>query len=90
MRFHHKRFADFHAAAVARRQECLCFGHRQAKRLLAEHVLPRFRSLNRPRHMQMVRQGVVDHFNFGVCQQFLVGTVRFRNSQRSRGSFRLL
>ncbi|MFO1048783.1 MAG: hypothetical protein U1E52_12900 [Geminicoccaceae bacterium] len=57
---HHERFLDHHAGAVARGDQLLALGRVQPDRLLAQHVLAGLGGLDRPGHVQMVGQGVVD------------------------------
>ncbi len=90
VRFYHERFAYLHTRAIARRQQCLRLRHVQAEWLLAQHMLPRLRCFDGPRHVQMIRQRVVNRLNLAVLKQLLVRSVGLRNSQLPRRFFRLL
>ena len=81
MRPNHKCLADLHTGAVPRRHQRPRLRHRHADRLLAQHVLARFRRSNRPRHMQMIRQWNVHRLDFRILQQFFVRSIRARNPQ---------
>src|SRR6202043_2898848 len=72
-------------AALPHRQQGSCLRHCQAQRLLAQHVFPGLRRFDRPRHVQVIRKGVVDRFNLGIGQQLLIRPVRLRYSQLPRG-----
>src|SRR5712692_4045887 len=90
MRLHHERLAHLHTCALARRQQRPRLRHVQADRLLAQHVLPCLRRFDRPRHVQMIRQRVVDRLHLAIPQQFLIRSVRLLNPQLSRCLFRFL
>ena len=77
----HERLADDHARAVARRDQFARFGRVHADGLLAQHMLPCFGGADGPRHMQVIRQRIVDRVDIGVRQQFLVGAVGAGNAR---------
>ena len=76
---HHKGFHDVHLLRDLAQLRGL--GRRQSHGLLAQHVLARARRHQRQRHVLVVRQGVVDGFNLGVGQQFLVAAVGLWDTQ---------
>src|ERR1700685_2664601 len=53
-------------------------------------MLPCLRRLDRPRHVQMIRQGVVDRLDLRISQQLFVRPVSLRDSQRLRRFLPLL
>ena len=57
------------------------FGCGQADRFFAQHMLARFQRANRPRHMQMIRQRIVNRINVGIGQQLLIRAIRLGDSQ---------
>src|ERR1022692_684592 len=87
MRAHHESFAHLHAGAGLRFEQLAGFGGVESQRLLAEHVLSGLGRAHRPGHVQVIGQRVVDRLDFRIGQQFLVGTVGFRNAE---GGGRLL
>ena len=89
MRAHHEGFADLHAGAGLRFEQLAGFGGVESQRLLAEYVLSGFGRTHRPGHVQVIGQRVVYRFDFGVGQQFLVGTVGFRNPEVASGQLGL-
>jgi hypothetical protein len=82
MRAHHESLAHLHAGAGLRFEQHAGFGGVERQRFLAEHVLAGLGRAHRPGHVQMIGQRVVDSFDFGIGQQFLVGTVGFRDTER--------
>ena len=60
----------------------------QPERFLAQHMLAGFQRLERPGHVQVVGQRVVDGFDSGVSQQLLIGSVGFGDAKLLRGSLR--
>ena len=89
MAAHHEGLADLHAGARAHRQQRLRLGDGQADRLLAQHVLARLRGLDRPRHMQVVGQRIVDGVDVRVGEQLFVRAVGRGNAERGRLLLRL-
>ena len=81
VRLHHKRFANFHAGALPHRQQRPRFRGVQRDGLFAQHVLPRLRRLDGPRHVQVIRQRIVDRLNFRIAQQFLIRSISLFNFQ---------
>ena len=84
MRAHHERLAHLHARPVPRRDQFMNLGQVQRQRLFAQHVLARLRRSDRPRHMQMIGQRIVDGVDLRILQQILVRPVRFGETQRPR------
>src|SRR5712671_3215699 len=72
MRLDHKRFANFYAGAVSRREQGLRLRHRGTDWLFAEHMLPCFRCFDRPWHMQVIWQRIVNRFDLAVLQKLFV------------------
>ena len=75
MKAHHERFRDEPARTIARRDERLGLFRVERDRLLAQHVLARLERADRPRHMQLVGQRIVDRLDLGVGQQVFVGSI---------------
>src|SRR6267143_5994920 len=90
MGLHHERFADFDTAAVAHAQQRTRLRNAHTQWLLAQHMLPCLRRFDRPRHVQMIRQRIVNRFDLRIGKQLFVGTVRLRDSQLFRGALRFL
>ena len=84
VRAHHEGFLDVDAGTVARRQQRPRVGQVHAERLLAQHVLAGLGGLDRPGHVEMVGQGVVDRVDLGVGQERLVAVVAARDAQAVR------
>src|SRR6202171_528977 len=84
MHLHHERFANLHSSSLANRQQRPGFRRRQADRFFAQYVLSRLGGLNRPGHVQMVRQRVVNRFNLAIAQKFLVRPVSLRDAKLLR------
>ena len=61
--------------------QLLAFGRGQADRLFAQHVLARLQGLDRPGHVQVVGQRIVDRLDLGIGQQLLVGAIGLGNAQ---------
>ena len=60
------------------------FSYGQAERLFAQNVLARLRRFDRPGHVQLVRQRIVDGINLRVSQQLLVGPIGLGEAERAR------
>src|SRR5882762_5168779 len=90
VRLHHERFPDFYAGPISRRKQSLRLRHRRTNRLFAEHMLPCFRCFDRPRHMQMIRQRIVDSFDLAIIQKLFVRAVRLGNAKLARRFLGLL
>ncbi len=92
MAAHHEGFADLYLGLVARLDQIPDFAGIEANGFLAEHVLPRFGATDRPRHVQVIRQGIVDGVDVRIGQQRFVGAIGFRNPQFCGGlpSFRFV
>ncbi len=82
----HEGLGDHHAGRHT--PQLLGFGGIEGDRLLAEHMLAGFQRLDRPGHMQVVGQRVVDRLDGGVGQQRLVAPIRLRYAGRPRGGLR--
>ena len=74
----HERFLDSHAGAVAHRDQLRALGGVEPDRLLAQHVLAGLGGLDRPGHVQVVGQRIVDRVDLGVGQELLVAAVAAR------------
>src|ERR1019366_3493063 len=81
---HHECLAYRYARAVARLKQLPRLRRVHADRFFAQHVLARLRRAHRPRHMQVVRQRIVNRLDLRVRQHLLVRPVRFRNPQLAR------
>src|SRR5258708_7739729 len=79
MRPNHERLSDLDAGPVARLNQRAALGHAQRDRFFAQHVLAGLSRANRPGHVQMVREWIIDGLDFRVGQQFLIGSVGSRN-----------
>ena len=90
VRAHHERFLDFDAGAIAGRDELTGLIRRERDRLLAKHVLAALGCVDRPGHVQVIRQRIVDGLDIFVDEQLLVGPVGFRDPQFRRRGARLL
>src|SRR5262245_39302546 len=78
----HKGFHHLELRIFLRRVEQLSgFSRAESDRLLAQRVFSGFERLDRPGHVQMVRRGVVDHFDIGIGQQLFIRAVGFRNAE---------
>src|SRR5262245_29553943 len=53
-------------------------------------MLTHLRSPDRPGNVHMIRERVIDSLDFGIRQQILIATIRFRNPESGSGSARLL
>src|SRR5260221_6067801 len=73
----HEGFSDLHAGPVTGVDERAAFGDRQRERLFAEHMLAGFSRANRPGHMHVIRQRIVNGFDLRVGEQLLIRSVRF-------------
>jgi len=73
---HHERLADEHTGTLAHLEKLPRLVGRERDRLLAEHVLPRFRGADRPRHVQVIRERIVDGLDVGIGEELLVRTIR--------------
>ena len=82
---HHESFTDLHAGAGLHFQERFSFGDGQADRLFTEHVLSSFGRFDRPRHMELIRQRVVNRIDLRICEKFVIGPVSSRNAERGCG-----
>jgi hypothetical protein len=69
---HHEGLLDELAGAVAHGDEGTRLFRAQRDRLLAEHVFARLRGLDRPGHVEVIRERVVDGVHVGVGQEILV------------------
>ena len=67
----HERFLDLDAGPVANVEQRPRFGGRERDRLLAKDVLPASRGPDRPGHVQMIGQRVVDGIDLPICEQRL-------------------
>ncbi len=72
---HHESLGDEPSGLVARGDQHPRLFRVERDRLLAEHVLARLQRLDRPGHVQLVRQRIVDRLDLGVREQRLVGAV---------------
>ena len=72
VRADHEGFLDFHAGAIAHVQELPGLVRRQRNRLFAEHVLAVLGRLHAPRHVQMIRQRIVDGVDVRVDEEVVV------------------
>ena len=86
----HERFLDLGSRAIADREELARLIRRERDGLLAEHVLAALGRLDRPRHVQVIRQRIVDGVDAVVGEQLLVRPVGFRDAQFRRRRARLL
>ena len=85
----HEGLADLHPGAFLHRQKRLCLRHRHAQGLFAQDMLAGFGRLNGPRHMHLIRQGIVDGVHIRIGDQRLVRPVSGFNSERVCGGARL-
>jgi hypothetical protein len=72
---HHEGLGDQLARAVARRYQLLGLLGVERDRLLAQHMLAGLGRLDRPRHVQVVGQRVVDRLDLAVGQQLFIRAV---------------
>src|SRR5579864_2376262 len=75
MEAHHEGLDDVLTAAVAGRDDRLCFERIERDRLLAEHVFAHLERLNGPFDVQVVWQRVVDRLDLWIVEQRLVTAV---------------
>ncbi len=88
MSAYHERFADLHAGAVASVDQGAAFRNRQRDWFFAQYVLAGLGRANGPGHVQVIRQGIVNGFDFWIGQHRFVGAVGFRNLQIGCGVLR--
>ena len=81
MEAHHEGLDDAPAAAVAGRDDGLCFNGIEGDWLLAEHVLAGLECLHRPFDVQVVGQRVVDRLDLRIVEQCLIAAVAARNAE---------
>jgi hypothetical protein len=77
---HHGRLLHEPAAALARLYELAGLAASRDG-LLAQHVLAGFQRADRPRHVQVVGQRIVDGIDLGIGQQLFVGSVGARDRE---------
>ncbi len=82
----HKCFTDLYAGAVASSDKLTAFAGAQRDGFLAEDVLAGLGGPNRPRHMHMVRQRVVNGFDLRIGQRLFVRAECFSNPKFVGGS----
>ena len=81
----HEGFHDLQLRKAARRvDQLLPFGGRQADRLFAQHVLAGLERRDRPGHVQVIGQRVVDRVDVRIGQQFFVRAVGLGDAQSFR------
>ena len=85
-----ERLLDVPAAPVARRDQGDDIGSRQAKRLLAQHVLARREGPRRPLDVQVVGQRHVQRVDPGIVDQRVVGIEVARDAEFLRQRLRLV
>src|SRR5206468_3812577 len=75
----HKGLADLDTGLIARRDQRLTLSRAQADGFFAQHVFARPGGPNRPRNVQVVRQGIIDRLHIRIGEQFFVRPVSLRN-----------
>ncbi len=85
MNVDHESFADFYVCAVAGFDQLEHFGGIEAERFFAQYMLARFGCANRPRHVHVIRQRIVDEIDGGIGQELFVGAVRGGDAELRRG-----
>ncbi len=86
----HERFGDDDAVTRRGRGDAIDVVDGQRDRLFAEHVFARFRRLDRPFRVQMIRQRNVDDVDVGIGEHRLVRRDRARDAPLLRVRLRLL
>ena len=86
----HERFLNQHAGAITRGEQRVGLGRRKRDRLFTQHVFARLDGADRPGHVQVIGQRIVDNLDVAVGQQLLVRSIRPGNAGRRRGRARLL
>ena len=72
------------AGLIPRRDELLGLCRVHGERLFAQHMFARFERLDRPRHMQIIGEGIVHHVDFRIVDQRLIGTMGARDAEFRR------
>ncbi len=75
MHGHHESLGDDDPAAPARLQQQGAFGGAHRHGLFAQHVLAGLGRLDRPGHVQVVGEGVIDHADARVGEQLFIRPV---------------
>ncbi len=92
MAAHHKGLFDLHPGPVAHFQQRHRLFRGHANGFFAKHMFAGFSCFDRPRHMQMIGQRIINRFDFRVGQQLFVRSICFRNpelSSRFLGSLKI-
>ena len=81
---HHGRLLHQPPGAVACDDELASLGGVARDGLFAQHVLASIEGANRPRHVQVVGQGIVDRIDLGIRQQLFIRSVGTRDREARR------